>query len=138
MSILFAPTSRILLQLMRNDVVQVARYILGLSWIYQGFFPKLLTVAPLEKALTATMGFSDNMSLLVTRAAGILEIVFGIALIVFYKTRVLPMLSFVALFFLFIFVALQLPSLLTEAFNPVTTNFSLMALSYVLFVNARA
>ena len=70
---------------MRNDVVQVARYILGLSWIYQGLFPKLLTVAPLEKALTATMGFSDNMSLLVTRAAGILEIVFGIALIVFTR-----------------------------------------------------
>ena len=73
---------------MRDDAVQVARYTLGLSWIYQGLFPKLLTVAPLERALTATMGFSDNISLLVTRAAGVSEIVFGIALIVFYKNRV--------------------------------------------------
>ena len=122
---------------MRDDAVQVARYTLGLSWIYQGLFPKLLTVAPLERALTATMGFSDNISLLITRAAGVSEIVFGIALIVFYKNRVLPILSIVALLFLFAFVALQLPSLLSEAFNPVTTNFSLIALSYVLLVNPR-
>ena len=122
---------------MRDDAVQVARYTLGLSWIYQGLFPKLLTVAPLERALTATMGFSDNISLLVTRAAGVSEIVFGIALIVFYKNRVFPILSIVALLFLFAFVALQLPSLLSEAFNPVTTNFSLIALSYVLLVNPR-
>lgn len=122
---------------MRDDAVQVARYTLGLSWIYQGLFPKLLTVAPLERALTATMGFSDNISLLVTRAAGVSEIVFGIALIVFYKNRVLPILSIVALLFLFAFVALQLPSLLSEAFNPVTTNFALIALSYVLLVNSR-
>ncbi len=122
---------------MRDDAVQVARYTLGLSWIYQGLFPKLLTVAPLERALTATMGFSDNISLLITRAAGVSEIVFGIALIVFYKNRVLPILSIVALLFLFAFVALQLPSLLSEAFNPVTTNFSLIALSYVLLVNSR-
>jgi len=122
---------------MRDDAVQVARYTLGLSWIYQGLFPKLLTVAPLERALTATMGFSDNISLLVTRAAGVSEIVFGIALIVFYKNRVFPILSIVALLFLFAFVALQLPSLLSEAFNPVTTNFALIALSYVLLVNSR-
>lgn len=122
---------------MRDDAVQVARYTLGLSWIYQGLFPKLLTVAPLERALTATMGFSDNISLLITRAAGVSEIVFGIALIVFYKNRVFPILSIVALLFLFAFVALQLPSLLSEAFNPVTTNFSLIALSYVLLVNSR-
>ena len=83
------------------------------------------------------MGFSDNISLLITRAAGVSEIVFGIALIVFYKNRVLPILSIVALLFLFAFVALQLPSLLSEAFNPVTTNFSLIALSYVLLVNSR-
>lgn len=122
---------------MRDDAVQVARYTLGLSWIYQGLFPKLLTVAPLERALTATMGFSDNISLLVTRAAGVSEIVFGTALIVFYKNRVFPILSIVALLFLFAFVALQLPSLLSEAFNPVTTNFALIALSYVLLVNSR-
>ena len=122
---------------MRDDAVQVARYTLGLSWIYQGLFPKLLTVAPLERALTATMGFSDNISLLITRAAGVSEIVFGIALIVFYKNRVFPILSIVALLFLFAFVALQLPSLLSEAFNPVTTNFALIALSYVLLVNSR-
>ena len=83
------------------------------------------------------MGFSDNISLLVTRAAGVSEIVFGIALIVFYKNRVFPILSIVALLFLFAFVALQLPSLLSEAFNPVTTNFALIALSYVLLVNSR-
>ena len=120
---------------MRNDALQVARYILGLSWIYQGLFPKLLTVAPLERALTATLGFNETISLFVTRTAGIFEIIFGILLIVFYRNRALLWLSIVLLVLLFGFVAVQMPALLLEAFNPMTTNVALIALSYVLLVD---
>ena len=123
---------------MEQSVVQVARYILGFSWIYHGLFPKLLTVAPLERELTATLGLSNDLSLLVTRAAGVCEIGFGLLLFIFYTSRSLLLLNTLVLFLLGLFVAVQMPLLLIEAFNPVTTNLALLGLSYVLLVNANA
>lgn len=117
---------------MDNRSVQVARYILGVSWIYHGLFPKLIAVAPLEKALTATIGLSDHDSYLVTISAGVLEVFFGILIIVFYRNSRIILANIVTLVVLCIFVAIQMPSLLIEAFNPVTTNLALIGLSYVL------
>lgn len=121
---------------MDSASIQVARYILGLSWIYHGLFPKLLTIAPLEKQLTASMGFSDEVSFLITRVAGVSEIIFGVLLIVCYKNRHLLLLNIIALLGLCLFVAIQMPLLLIEAFNPVTTNFALIGLAYVLYKNS--
>lgn len=115
-----------------NPSVQVARYILGFSWIYHGLFPKLITVAPLEEALTATIGLSEQASYLVTKSAGVAEILFGLLILVFYKKQSLIKFNMVALAMLCGFVVIQMPSLLIEAFNPVTTNFSLIGLSYIL------
>jgi len=119
------------------DSVQIARYILGISWIYHGLFPKLLTVAPMEQAMTATLGFSDEVSPLITKFAGISEIVIGITLILFYKNTLLIRLNICALILLCLFVAIQIPSLLFEAFNPVTTNLALIGLSYILLRNPK-
>lgn len=95
-------------------------------------FPKLVTVAPLERELTATVGLSEELSLLLTQSAGVAEIVFGILLIVFYQNTKLLVANIFALVALCVFVAIQMPSLLIEAFNPVTTNIALIGLSYVL------
>lgn len=122
---------------MTPTAIQVTRYILGLSWIYHGLFPKLVTVAPMEQALTATLGFSAEVSLFITRAAGVAEIVFGLLLIIFYKNRLLLQISIIALLILCLFVAIQMPMLLMEAFNPVTINFALIGLSYILLEHAR-
>lgn len=113
--------------------IQVARYVLGLSWVYQGFFPKVLSIAPLERALTATMGFSVAISELITQVAGVGEMIFGLLLIVFYRQKWLFQLSFFGLLGLLLYVAFKMPILLVEAFNPVTTNATMMALSYLLW-----
>lgn len=120
---------------MEHSSLQVVRYILGFSWMYHGFFPKLLTVAPLERQLTATMGFSAEVSNLITKCAGISELIFGFILIVFYKNKHIIHLNMLALIALCIFVAVQMPVLLIEAFNPVTTNLALIGFSYVLLKN---
>ncbi len=112
--------------------VQVARYILGFSWIYHGLFPKLITVAPLERAMTATIGLSDQASFLLTKVAGVAEVVFGILFIIFYQKKALIFLNILALVLLCLFVAVNIPALLIEAFNPVTTNLALIGLSCVL------
>ena len=89
-------------------------------------------VAPLEQALTATIGLSDHHSYLLTKTAGVCEVIFGFVLLLFYKNKNLLKINILALLSLAVFVAIKMPSLLVEAFNPVTTNFALIALSYIL------
>lgn len=121
---------------MNQNALQLCRFILGLSWIYHGLVPKLLTVAPIESAMTGSLGLSSELSFVVTKVAGIVEVIFGLLLLIYYKSRLLLRISMLALLGLCLFVAVQVPSLLFEAFNPVTTNFALIGLSYVLLCNA--
>ena len=109
----------------------MARYIVGLSWMYHGFFPKIYHIAPLEKLMTGSAGYSEQVSDLITRSAGIAEVIFGLLLIIFYKNKQLVWLNIFALCGLLGAVAVMQPSLLIEAFNPVTTNVPLIALSFM-------
>jgi len=111
--------------------IQLARYIVSLSWIYHGFFPKLYHIAPLEKLMTGSAGFSAEVSDLITRSAGVGEIIFGLLLIIFYKNKLLVWLNVFALCGLLGAVVALQPQLLIEAFNPVTTNLPLIALSFI-------
>ena len=117
---------------MDHRSVQMARFILSFSWIYHGLFPKLITVAPLERALTATIGLSEQNSYLVTKTAGVLEVLFGLLIFMMYKNRTILQVNITVLILLGIYVAVRMPMLLIEAFNPVTTNLALIGLSYVL------
>jgi uncharacterized membrane protein YphA (DoxX/SURF4 family) len=114
------------------DSIQLARFTIGLSWIYHGFFPKLLHIAPLERLMTGTIGFTPAYSDLLTRAAGVGEILFGIVFIVFYRIKAIVWCNVLALAGLLIFVSLMAPVVLIEAFNPVTTNLPLIVLSVIL------
>ena len=117
---------------MDQRTTQVVRSILAFSWVYHGLFPKLISVAPLEKALTATIGLSEHNSYLLTKTAGVLEVMFGLVIFIFYQNRAVLTTNIIALIVLCLFVAIKMPSLLIEAFNPVTTNIALIGLSYVL------
>ena len=112
--------------------VQIARYMITFVWLYHGIFPKLVHVAPLEQLMTGSIGFSDDISYLITKAAGIGEVIFGLLFFVFYKTKLMNILNILALAFLFLSVAMLQPQLLIEAFNPVTTNLPIMVFSFVL------
>ena len=117
-------------------MTQLARFVLGGSWIYHGLFPKLLTVAPLEREMTGSIGLSDENTLLLTQAAGVCEILFGAALILYYRNSALLLLNLFAFIALLAFVTAMTPHLLVEAFNPVTTNIPLIALSFYLLSQA--
>ena len=117
--------------------IQIARYIISFSWLYHGIFPKLVNIAPLEKLLTGSYGFSDEISYLITKSAGVGEVIFGIVLFIFYRSKPIILLNIFALVGLLLFVALLQPQLLIEAFNPVTTNIPLIGLSLVLLNNLK-
>lgn len=115
--------------------IQIARYVISFSWLYHGIFPKLVHIAPLEKLLTGSFGFSDEISYLITKSAGVGEVIFGIVLFVFYRSKPVILLNIFALIGLLLFVAILQPQLLIEAFNPVTTNIPLICLSFILLYN---
>ena len=118
--------------------IQIARYALTFSWLYHGIFPKLLHVAPYEKLLIDSFGFSEQVSYFITKSAGVGEVIFGGILFIFYRTKYIILLNIIALFGLIIFVAVLQPQLLVEAFNPVTTNLMMIALSVMLFKELQA
>lgn len=122
---------------MEISAIQVARYILSFSWVYHGFFPKLFTIAPLERKMTATLGFAPELSDSITRLAGVSEIIFGVVLFFMYKNKNILYFNVAALIGLCLFVAVQVPAILIEAFNPLTTNLALVGLSYVLIKQPR-
>ncbi|WP_462151069.1 DoxX-like family protein [Pseudoalteromonas xiamenensis] len=117
--------------------VQIARFIVSFSWLYHGIFPKLIHVAPLEKLMTSSIGFSEDISYFITKSAGVGEVLFGVVLFIFYYYKPLIILNIIGLGFLLMFVAVLQPQLLVEAFNPVTTNIPIIGLSFVLLSNTK-
>ncbi|MFU2512237.1 DoxX-like family protein [Pseudoalteromonas sp. ASV78] len=118
--------------------VQIARYIISFSWLYHGILPKLIHIAPLEKLMTASLGLSESMSYLITKSAGVGEVIFAILLFVYYQSKVIIVLNIMALIGLLLFVVALQPQLLIEAFNPVTTNLPIIGLSLVLLNSLKA
>ena len=112
--------------------VNIARFILSFSWFYHGLFPKLIHVAPVERLMTASLGLSDKVSYLMTKSAGIAEVIFAVVIFIFYQSRLISLINIVALIALLLFVVLLQPQLLIAAFNPVTTNIALIGFSLIL------
>lgn len=120
------------------NTIQIARFIISFSWLYHGLMPKLIHIAPLELTMTASFGFNPEISMLITRAAGIGEIIFAVLFFIFYRSILINILNIAALVGLMLFVAVLQPALLIEAFNPVTTNLAIIAFSLVLINEQKA
>jgi len=114
--------------------IQIARFIISFSWLYHGIFPKLVHIAPLEKLMTSSLGLSGELSYLLTKSAGVGEVIFGVLFFLFYRNKVMVILNIIGLTGLLTFVAVLQPQLLIEAFNPVTTNITLIGFSLILLV----
>ena len=119
------------------STIQIARFFISFSWLYHGIFPKLIHIAPLEKLMTASLGLSNDLSYLITKSAGVGEVIFGVVFFVLYRSKIIVLLNIIALTGLLFFVALLQPQLLIEAFNPVTTNIALIALSFILLTELK-
>lgn len=87
--------------------------------------------------MSGSIGLTEENTLLLIRFSGVAEILFGIAFIVFYRIGILVMLNIAGLVGLLVFVLVMTPSVLIEAFNPVTTNIPLIVLSIVLLRNEK-
>lgn len=113
--------------------VEVARYIIAFSWIYHGLAPKLIKISPLEQLMSSSLGWGEEATYLFIKAAGVGAVMWGLIFFVLYKVRGIIALNIVALLGLLLAVVTLQPQLLIEAFNPVTTNVPLIALSIIVY-----
>ena len=88
--------------------------------------------------MTGSLGFSEEITYLLIKSAGVGEILFGLIFIWFYKSKVVQLLNLAGLTGLLVFAAVMTPDILLEAFNPVTTNIPLMVLGYLLLQQSGA
>ncbi|MCU1229003.1 MAG: hypothetical protein JWO97_1887 [Acidobacteria bacterium] len=109
----------------------IARATLAFSWIYQGLVPKLLVAHSGELALaTATVG--PLLALPSVIGAAILEIVVGIALLFFTRSRALVLASMIFVSVLTIAGIVATPQIATAPFNAVTLTIAMLALAGIV------
>ena len=113
-----------------SNVNLISRLGLGFLFIYHGLVPKIIWLSNIEIELVQLSGTgvsAENIS----PVAGILEILLGLSIILIRKTIYPIYIAALALCCLLVFTAIVLPSLLIEAFNPVSTNILGLVLCYV-------
>lgn len=81
--------------------------------------------------MNAALGFSQAGAMHLATIAGFLEIGMAVMVIGFWRHRWPLWLTVLAMVALLVFVIIAQPALLSSAFNAVTTNISVLALSLV-------
>lgn len=83
--------------------------------------------------MSGSAGLGEEATYIFIKAAGVAEVLWAAVFFCFYKVRLVILLNIAGLISLLLAVAALQPQLLIEAFNPVTTNLPLIALSFILF-----
>ncbi|WP_394170976.1 DoxX-like family protein [Saccharospirillum alexandrii] len=109
----------------------VCRVTIAVVWLYQGLVPKLLYMHEDELAMSMAAGFSHSEAVNVATIGGVLEVGMAVMVLIFWRQRWPLYLTAIAMLGLLFFVILVQPTLLVAAFNPVTTNITVLALSIV-------
>lgn len=109
----------------------VCRCTVAFIWFYHGLVPKLLNLHEDELAMSMAIGLSRSSAEKMATIGGVVEIAISIAVLAFWRQRWPLILTVAAMVGLLGFVVMFQPVLLGAAFNPVTTNIAVIALSVV-------
>jgi len=102
-------------------------------FFYHGLVPKILWLSPIEEQLVVLHN-TGIPSAILSPFAGVIEIIIALFIVLYRKSLVPVYIVVVSLIFLVVDVAWVMPSLLVEAFNPVTTNFMGLLLCYFIIL----
>ena len=119
---------------MNENIVRVhvlSRVAVAFVWIYHGLIPKLLGPHRDELYLASLHSIPDSYLPVLLKATGVFEIIFGFIVLLFWRSRWPFVVSIALLTFLLIDIAIIAPEYLRGAFNPVSLNVSVIALSIV-------
>ncbi|RYE72650.1 MAG: DoxX family protein [Oxalobacteraceae bacterium] len=109
-----------------RQVHWLARGSLAFMFAYHGLVPKLIALSPGEQMLLQAHGLGHSTWLV--QAAGAAELVLAAVLLLLPRLNWPLLLGGLILLALLVDVAIMQPSMLLDAFNPVTLNVAGMAL----------
>jgi hypothetical protein len=112
----------------------IARGSLAFVFIYHGLVPKILWLSPIEVNLVSAHGLNAT---LVSPLAGVFEILLGCVIVLFWKSLLPIYLAISILVVLLVDVVFVMPTLLVEAFNPVTLNLVTIVIAYIIVITQK-
>jgi DoxX-like family len=122
----------------RALIYSVARSTLAFIWFYHGLIPKLLHHDAIELDLLSRIGTPASRLIPAVTFAGWAEILFALLLIVLWRHRWPLWLTFAVMLVGIPVVAVHAPAYLGAAFNPLTLNLAIAALSAVGLIASRS
>ena len=115
----------------------LARGALAFVWIYHGLVPKLLFPMTGEIDISVASGIPRGIAPAINTAAGIGEVLFGLALLVFWRARWMLAIQIPLLIGLLAPIALTRPALFTQPFQPLTLNLLMIVLALCGFLTSK-
>lgn len=111
-----------------------ARITVAFIWLYHGLVPKLLFRHADELALLTAGGLSAEAAGTVVTATGWAEILFAAAVLATWRFRAVMLVNIALMVPASVVVAVNAPHYLAAAFNPVSLNAAVVALSAIAFL----
>ena len=113
-----------------------ARVALGIVWLYEGLVPKILFVRPDEIDLVQRSGVWRGSPLLTLQVMGLLQIFFGLWLLVGWRERVAVTLTTLWMCGLIVLVAAGNPWMLTDPYGALIKDVCLIACAAAVWILA--
>jgi hypothetical protein len=126
-----------LLSLERSIIYSISRGIIIFVWIYQGMVPKLLFHHTDEITMMLATGIKQSQVLSFVGFVGWVEIGFAVFLLFAWGIRNLFLVNIVLMVIALIEVASNSPQFLISAFNPVSLNLTIIAVSIIGFISGK-
>lgn len=123
--------------LQRSVVYGLSRLIVAFVWFYHGLIPKLIFRHQDEIAMLTALGVQPNQTVSVLMFTGGVEIAFSLLFLMAWRARSLFLVTIVLMLGALIVVALTSPQYTVGAFNPVTLNLTMIALSLIGFMSGK-
>ena len=114
-----------------SKINAIARVTLAFVFAYHGLVPKILWLSPVEASLTNAHNLD---AVIISPIAGIFEIILALCILLLKNSLAPIYLAIVLLLVLLLDVLLIMPSLLIEAFNPVTINIASIVIAYFVCI----
>jgi len=124
------------ISLERSLVHGLARIAVAFVWIYHGLVPKLLFQHRDEFTMLADVGISSSFAAVALNALGCLEVLLGVLILVGWGSRWPILLTVILMVFASVGVSLNSPTFLVAAFNPVSLNLAVTALSLIAYLSS--
>ncbi len=110
-------------------ILYINRMALAFIWFYQGLVPKLLGPNHDELVMNMALGLSPLWATYLAYIGGVLELILGGVVFVFYRHAWPYQLTIAAMIGFLLLTIIWTPEFVTSAFNSVTVNLAIIALA---------